>query len=73
LSRLALLEALGEGERTAGEVAAAAAVSPSNASRPLACLRERGLVASRQDWRQVCYRLADGVDELNRTGFDGDL
>jgi DNA-binding transcriptional ArsR family regulator len=64
LSRLALLEALRDGERTAGEAATAAGLSPSNASRHLACLRDCGLVESRQDWRQVYYRLAAGVPEL---------
>ena len=64
LSRLSLLDALRAGERTAGEAAAAAGLTPSNASRHLACLRDCGLVESRQDWRQVYYRLADGVDDL---------
>jgi ArsR family transcriptional regulator, cadmium/lead-responsive transcriptional repressor len=64
LSRLALLEALRDGERTAGEAATAAGLSSSNASRHLACLRDCGLVESRQEWRQVHYRLADGVAEL---------
>ena|SRR5689334_21223829 len=64
LSRLSLLEALRHGEKTAGEAAAAAGLSPSNASRHLSCLRDCGLVDSHQDWRQVFYRLADGVAEL---------
>ena len=64
LSRMSLLEALRSGEKTAGEAAVAAGLSPSNASRHLACLRDCGLVESRQDWRQVYYRLADGVAEL---------
>ena len=64
VSRLSLLEALRDGEMTAGEAAITAGLSPSNASRHLACLRECGLVESRQDWRQVYYRLADGVAQL---------
>jgi DNA-binding transcriptional ArsR family regulator len=64
LSRMSLLEALRDGEKTAGEAAVAAGLSPSNASRHLACLRDCGLVESRQDWRQVHYRLAGGVAEL---------
>lgn len=64
LSRLALLEALRAGERTAGEAATAAGLTPSNASRHLACLRECGLVESRQEWRQIHYRLTDGVEDL---------
>lgn len=63
-SRLVLLDALRPGERAAGEIALAAGLSASNASRHLACLRECGLVESRQDWRHVYYRLADGVAEL---------
>lgn len=63
-SRLAILDALRDGERTAGEVAAAAGLTPSNASRHLACLRDCGLVEARQEWRHVYYRLADGVATL---------
>lgn len=63
-SRLAILDALGHGERTVGEAAAAAGLSVSNASRHLACLKGCGLVEARQDWRHVHYRLADGVAEL---------
>lgn len=57
-SRLALLDALRDGERTAGEAAALAGLSPSNASRHLACLRASGLVEARSVWRHVYYRLA---------------
>ena len=60
-ARLALLEALKRGELTAGEAAATSGLSPSNASQHLACLRDCGLVDSRQEWRHVYYRLADGV------------
>ena len=63
-ARLALLDVLGDGERTVGEAAAVAGLSPSNASKHLACLRECGLVESRQDWRHVYYRLADGVSPM---------
>jgi len=63
-SRLAILDCLADGERTAGEVALAAGLTPSNASRHLACLKDCGLVAARQDWRHVYYQLADGVPEL---------
>jgi DNA-binding transcriptional ArsR family regulator len=63
-SRLAILDALRAGERTSGEAATAAGLSLSNASRHLACLRDCGLVESRQEWRHVYYRLADGVAGL---------
>jgi DNA-binding transcriptional ArsR family regulator len=63
-ARLALVDALRDGERTAGNAAAATSLSPSNASKHLAYLRDCGLVESRQEWRNVFYRLADGVVEL---------
>jgi ArsR family transcriptional regulator, cadmium/lead-responsive transcriptional repressor len=66
-SRLAILDALRAGERTAGDVAAAAGLSPSNASRHLSCLKDCGLVEARQDWRHVYYRLADGVSDVLAT------
>ncbi len=57
-SRLAILDALRESERSAGEVATAAGLTASNASKHLACLRDCGLVEARQEWRTVYYRLA---------------
>lgn len=63
-SRLTILDVLRQGEHTAGEVATIAGLTPSNASRHLACLRDCGLVESRQNWRRVYYRLAEGVAEL---------
>ena len=63
-SRLAILEALRDGERTAGDVSSTARLSPSNASRHLACLKDCGLIEARQEWRRVYYRLAQGVAEL---------
>lgn len=58
-SRLAILEALRSGERTVSEVTAAAGLSQPNASAHLACLRDCGLVVSRQEGRFVYYALAD--------------
>jgi DNA-binding transcriptional ArsR family regulator len=43
-SRLALLQALRDGERTVGELVALTGLSQSNASGHLACLRDCGLV-----------------------------
>jgi DNA-binding transcriptional ArsR family regulator len=57
-SRLALLQALRDGEHTVSELVTATGLSQSNASGHLACLRECGLVDSRQQWRYVYYRLA---------------
>lgn len=65
-SRLAILDVLRDGDRTAGETAVAADLTPSNASRHLACLRDCGLVEARQSWRHVYYRLADGVEDFLR-------
>jgi DNA-binding transcriptional ArsR family regulator len=59
--RIAILDVLRDGERTAGEVATAAGLSPSRTSRHLACLRDCGLVEARQEWRFVHYRLTEGV------------
>ena len=63
-SRTAILDALRTGERTAGDVASAAGITASNASRHLACLRDCGLLEARQDWRYVYYRLAPDVLDL---------
>ncbi len=63
-SRLAILTRLRDGEQTSGEIAISTDLSPSNASRHLACLRECGLVESRQEWRTVYYSLAREVPEL---------
>jgi DNA-binding transcriptional ArsR family regulator len=57
-ARLAILEALRTGELTAGALANAVQLTPSTASRHLACLKSCGLIESRQEWRQVYYRIA---------------
>lgn len=67
LSRLAILDVLRGGELTSGDIAIAAGLTPSNASRHLACLKACGLVEARQDWRCVYYRLGEGVAELLTT------
>jgi DNA-binding transcriptional ArsR family regulator len=58
-SRLAILEALREGEQTVSEIVEATGLSQPNASAHLACLKGCGLVTSRQDGRFVAYRIAD--------------
>lgn len=58
-SRLALLDALRDGERTVSELVEATGLSQPNVSGHLACLRGCGLLASRQDGRFVFYSLAD--------------
>jgi DNA-binding transcriptional ArsR family regulator len=59
VSRLALLEALRTGEKTVTELVTETGLTQSNVSGHLACLRDCGLVDSRQEWRHVYYRLAD--------------
>lgn len=58
-SRLSLLEALRDGERSVGNLVAATGLSQSNASNHLACLADCGLVAREQRGRYVFYRLSD--------------
>lgn len=58
-SRLSLLEALRDGERCVSELVEATGLTQSNVSGHLTCLRDCGLVVSRQEGRFVYYRLAD--------------
>lgn len=70
-SRLAILEALRSGERTVSEVVAATGLSQPNASAHLACLKDCGLVTSRQEGRFVHYRLADPrIEKVLRSAED---
>ena len=64
-SRLAILESLRSGERAVSEVVEETGLTQPNASGHLACLKECGLVVSRQEGRFVYYRLADpSVEQL---------
>ncbi|NMP21748.1 ArsR/SmtB family transcription factor [Sulfobacillus harzensis] len=58
-SRLVLLLALQTGEKTVGRLRDETGLSQSNVSNHLACLKDCGLVLSRQEWRHVYYRIAD--------------
>jgi DNA-binding transcriptional ArsR family regulator len=58
-SRLGLLQALFDGERTVQDLCAVTGMSQPNASKHLAVLLERGLVARRRDGLFICYRIAD--------------
>lgn len=70
-SRLAILEALRAGERTVSDLVAETGLSQPNASGHLACLRDCGLVVSRQEGRYVYYALADPrVEDLLRGAED---
>jgi ArsR family transcriptional regulator, cadmium/lead-responsive transcriptional repressor len=58
-SRLAIVEALRSGEKAVSEVVLATGLTQPNASAHLACLKDCGLVVSRQQGRYVYYSLAD--------------
>ncbi len=69
-SRLAILEALREGERTVSEIVAHTGLSQPNVSTHLACLRDCGLVQSRPEGRFVSYRIADARIEALLRGAE---
>ena len=56
-SRRTVVEALGEGEATAGELAALLPIARPGVSRHLRVLREAGLVDVRQDAQRRVYSL----------------
>jgi DNA-binding transcriptional ArsR family regulator len=64
-TRRRILELLGDGERSAGDLASQFAISRPAVSRHLRMLRESGLVAARGDAQRQLYSLRrDGVDEI---------
>lgn len=58
-SRLAILQSLRDGERTVTDLVQATGLTQSNVSNHLACLRDCGLVALRQQGRFSYYSLRD--------------
>lgn len=72
-SRLAILEALRSGEKTVSDLVAETSLSQPNASGHLACLKDCGLVTSRQEGRYVYYSLADPRIEDVLRGAEGIL
>ena len=58
-SRLTILEALRTGEKAVSELVHETGLSQPNVSGHLACLKDCGLVISRQQGRFVFYSLAD--------------
>jgi len=67
-SRLAIVEALRDGERTVSAIVLRTGLSRPNTSTHLACLKDCGLVTSRQEGRRVYYRLADPrMEDVLRT------
>ena len=58
-SRVRLLFALREGERTVGALAAGAGITPAAASQQLRVLRHLKLVVARREGQSMLYRLHD--------------
>ncbi len=58
-SRLSILEALGDGPLTVGEIVETTRLSQPNVSNHLSCLRDCGLVAASPEGRFVRYELSD--------------
>lgn len=63
-SRLAILETLRSGEKMVSEVVSATGLSQPNASGHLLCLKDCGLLTSRQEGRCVFYALSDARMEM---------
>ena len=60
-TRIAILEALRDGEMTAGQLMSRVQVEQANLSQHLAVLRARQVVANRKAGNQVFYALRDPV------------
>jgi DNA-binding transcriptional ArsR family regulator len=58
-TRLRILEALTDGERSVGELVELIGAPQPKVSGHLACLRWCGFVETRRDYRTVHYRIAD--------------
>lgn len=58
-SRLSILKSVMDGERNVSQIVELTGLSQPNVSAHLACLRDCGLVISRQEGRSVIYSVAD--------------
>lgn len=58
-SRLSILDVLRAGEKMVSDIVSATGLSQPNVSGHLNCLKDCGLVVSRQDGRRVFYALGD--------------
>ena len=58
-SRLSILEILRHGPTTVNEIVKATGLNQSNVSNHLGCLRECGLVSTKQEGRYVYYDFCD--------------
>ena len=64
-TRLKILELLGEGERTVGELVSAVRQPQPRVSTHLACLRHCGFVTTERRGKEIVYRLAlNGLDGI---------
>jgi DNA-binding transcriptional ArsR family regulator len=64
--RRRIIELVGDGERTAGDIVEALAISQPSVSKHLRILREAGLVSVRKDAQRRVYRLEpDKLAELD--------
>lgn len=71
LTRLQILGALSQGDKSVGELTELCSVSQSAISHQLRLLRDRGLVAGRREGRRMVYALADEhVTTLLRVGLE---
>ena len=55
--RIAIVEILGRGERSVGELAEALSASVSTVSQHLRTMKDKGVVVNRKDAQTVYYRL----------------
>jgi DNA-binding transcriptional ArsR family regulator len=57
--RLMIMWALGDGEKSVGEIARELDLSPQAISQHLRLMKDRGVVASTRRGRQIFYRMAN--------------
>lgn len=60
-TRIAIIEALGEGESSAGEIGEKLGVEQANISQHLAVLRSKQIVVNRKAGSQVFYTVRDPI------------
>lgn len=72
-SRLAIIEAVRSSAKTVSEIVAVTTLSQPNVSAHLTCLKDCGLVASRQEGRHVLYALGDPRLEIMFQAAEGIL
>ena len=58
-NRLLIIDVLGKGELSVGELSQQLKLSQSNVSKHLALMREHGIVEARRDGANIYYKLSD--------------